>query len=189
MPDTPATVHERIARTNKQLLTLASDLSEEQFARRINPHAPSIRFHVWHVSRWSDTVQSWLPKFTPDLQRRLGHRQQVWEARDFAAAWGVSGRDLGGDMTGMGLGDDEAAALPLPSKDTMLAYARDAFAALEQALANIQAADYDAPCKDWAGRDSTVAGAVVHHLIHINRHLGMIEALRGVMGLRGTATA
>jgi uncharacterized damage-inducible protein DinB len=189
MPNTAETVHERIARTNKQLLTLASDLSEEQFERRLNPHAPSVRFHAWHVSRWSDTVQSSLPRLTPDLQRRLGHRPQVWAARGLAAAWGVSGRDLGGELTGMGLGDDEAAALPLPSKDKVLAYTRDAFAAVERALSSVQAADYDMPCRDWAGRDTTVAGALVHHLIHINRHLGMIEALRGVMGLRGTATA
>ena len=26
------------------------------------------------------------------------------------------------------------------------------------------------------------------HLTHANRHLGMIEALKGVLGVRGTAT-
>lgn len=189
MPDTSATIQERTARTNKQFLALVSDLTDEQFARRPGPHAPSIRFHVWHVSRWSDNAQFWLPKFTPELQRRLGHRQQIWDERGLASAWGVAGRELGGDKTGMGLGDDEAASLPLPAKDTLLAYTREAFASLEGALAQVRASDYDIACKDWAGRDSTVGGAIIHHLIHINRHLGMIEALRGVMDMRGTATS
>ena len=188
MPDTSATIHERIARTNRQLLTLVSDLTDEQFARRPGLHAPSIRFHVWHVSRWSDNAQLWLPKFTPELGRRLGHRNQIWDKRDLATQWGVAGRDLGGDKTGMGLGDEEAASLPLPAKDTMLAYTREAFSSLEGALTQVRASDYDAPCKDWAGRDSTPGGAIIHHLIHINRHLGMVEALRGVMDMRGTAT-
>ncbi len=89
----------------------------------------------------------------------------------------------------MGLGDEDAARLPLPAKEVLLAYARDVFASLEVALTQVRPSDYDAACRDWAGRDSTVAGAIVHHLIHINRHLGMIEAIRGIMDMRGTATS
>ena len=88
----------------------------------------------------------------------------------------------------MGLGDDDAAALPLPARDTLLVYTRKSFAAIEEALRAVDKTQFDAPCKDWAGRDTTVGGAAIHHLIHINRHLGMIEALRGILGDRGTAT-
>ncbi len=189
MPDTASTIRERIERTNRQLLMLAGDLTEAQFAHRPGLRAPSVRFHVWHVSRWSDNVQHWLPKFTPELRRRLGDRPQLWDRDGLAAAWGLGGRALGGDGTGMGLSDDDAAALPLPPRDTVLAYARSSFSAIEDALRSVDAAQYDVLCKDWAGRETTVAGAVVHHLIHINRHLGMVEALRGVMGARGTATS
>jgi DinB superfamily len=189
MPNTPDTVRERIARTNKQMLTLVSDLSEGDFSRRFGPHAPSVRFHLWHVSRWSDNAQHWLPKFTPELRKRLGDRPQIWDREGIAKAWGLAGKELGGDRTGMGLGDDDAAALPLPGKTVMLAYSAKAFAAVEDALTSVDLAQFDAPCKDWAGRDTTVGGAVIHHLIHINRHLGMVEALRGILGARGTATA
>ncbi len=189
MPNTPDTVRERIARTNRQLLTLVSDLSESDFARSFGPRAPAIRFHAWHVSRWSDNVQSWLPRLTPELRRRLGDRPELWDRDGLAKAWGLSARELGGDRTGMGLADAAAAALPLPSKDVMLAYASQTFAALEDALKSIDSPQFEAPCKDWAGRDTTVGGAVIHHLIHINRHLGMVEALRGILGARGTATA
>ena len=34
----------------------------------------------------------------------------------------------------------------------------------------------------------TVQNVLLTHLAHDNRHLGMIEALRGVLGLRGSAT-
>jgi hypothetical protein len=39
------------------------------------------------------------------------------------------------------------------------------------------------------GPIGTVGSAIVVHLAHSNRHLGMIECLRGVQGLRGTATS
>ncbi len=42
---------------------------------------------------------------------------------------------------------------------------------------------------DAPGVETTVAGDLGFHLSHANRHLGMIEALRGVLGIKGTATA
>jgi hypothetical protein len=38
----------------------------------------------------------------------------------------------------------------------------------------------------WGGR--SVGQAVMTNLEHDNRHLGMIESMRGMLGLRGSAT-
>ena len=38
------------------------------------------------------------------------------------------------------------------------------------------------------GEATTHLPALLTHLVHGNRHLGMIEAQRGSMGLRGTAS-
>jgi hypothetical protein len=40
-----------------------------------------------------------------------------------------------------------------------------------------------------AGARVPVGADLMFHVTHANRHLGMIEALRGVLDLRGTATA
>jgi hypothetical protein len=41
---------------------------------------------------------------------------------------------------------------------------------------------------DLYGDDTTIGDVILNHLSHADRHLGMIEALRGVLGERGTAT-
>ncbi len=188
MSDALSVMRERIARTNSQLLALTTDLPEASFARRHGPRAPSIRFHLFHASRWADKVQSWLPSASGHLHELFGRRPQIWEAQEIAAKWGLSGMDLGESGTGMGVPDDDAAALPLPVRDVVTSYAASAFAELEQALAQLKPEHIEIECRDFSGRENTVGGALVHHLIHSNRHLGMIEALRGVLGVRGTAT-
>jgi hypothetical protein len=55
--------------------------------------------------------------------------------------------------------EDASAELPLPAKDDLLAYAT-----------------------------RTVANWILGGIRHDSRHLGMIEALKGAMGMRGTAT-
>ena len=41
---------------------------------------------------------------------------------------------------------------------------------------------------DLYGDTETIGDVILNHLSHADRHLGMIEALRGVLGERGTAT-
>jgi hypothetical protein len=183
-----ATFKERFARTNTQLLTLASDLPEASFARRAGPRAPAVRFHVFHLGRWADTIQWWLPRSDRTVGELLGDRPMIWEADQLAKAWGLEGLDLGVRGTGAGLADDDAAALNLPPKDKLLGYAKQALGALEDAMQPLTAQHFEIPVTNWVDERTTVGGALLHHLIHANRHLGMIEALRGVMGVRGTAT-
>lgn len=125
---------------------------------------------------------------TAELRRRLGEGEQIWEIERLADKWSLEAFDLGGDATGMGMADEVSAALRLPAKDPLLDYARRAFEAMN---CSVEAADDDQlreDCIDLYGRQTSVGAAVLSHLAHVNRHLGMIEALRGVRGLRGAAT-
>jgi DinB superfamily len=175
-------------RTHEAVLRLADDLSDEQLNERPSPLSPSIGFHVWHLARWADLLQSRVPGMTAELRKTLGEGKQIWEAEGLAQDWGFAEFNLGGEGTGMGMDDDVSAALPLPDHERLLEYARRAFEAANRA---VEAADEDAlraNCTDLYGRETSVGAAIVGHLAHVNRHLGMIEALRGVLGLRGTAT-
>src|SRR5947207_2217598 len=106
----------RVREMHALVLAVTTDLSEDQLAWRSGPHAPSIRFHLWHLARWADLVQANLPAMSPDLTARLGPGQELWEREGLAVSWGLSATDLSFRATGMGLKDDAAANLPLPAR-------------------------------------------------------------------------
>ena len=179
----------RIGRAQQQVLRLTEGLPEAALRWQAGAPAPSMRFHLWHLARWADRVQASLPTLTPALQQRLPAADEIWVREGLAMGWGLTAGQLGEGDTGMGLDDDASAALPLPERDALVAYARRAFAATEQGLAAVETSDLLEPCTDLYGRASNVEEVLLTHLGHVNRHLGMIEALRGVYGTTGTATS
>lgn len=187
MGDSPAgQVGARVRELHDLLLAAAGGLSERELAASPGPHAPAIRFHLWHIARWADIVGAHLP--TMDGAEAAAPRREIWEAEGLAAVWGLAGGELGYRETGMGLPDAAALALPLPDGAALRDYAARAFAAAEEAAAAVDEARFAAPGRDPLGREITVGAALLNHLLHVGRHLGMIEALRGVLGLHGTAT-
>ena len=181
-------IAERVREQHALILAVARDLTDAQFAWQENPHAPSIRFHLWHIARWADLVQAHLPGMSAALVARLGPGQELWAHEGLAAAWGLDTRDLGFLATGMSLTDDAAMALPLPGKAALLDYAARTFAAADSAVAAVDDALFVAAGRDLLDRQSSVGGAILNHLLHVGRHLGMIEAICGFQGLHGTAT-
>jgi hypothetical protein len=164
----------------ERLLETVEPLTDEQFAWRPGPGAPTITFHVWHAARWTD----W------HLETLRDPGTQIWERERLAEAWSLSG-DLGFDDTGMGL---EACDLPL-SQHAVLDYARRVFHEAWAAIAAMDSAQMDAPYTGHRrdvivrrGEVPTHGALVLTQLVHLNRHLGMIEALKGAQGLLGTAT-
>jgi len=89
----------------------------------------------------------------------------------------------------MGLDDDASAALPLPAKDTVVSYAHEAFDAAEHLLRDIDDDELFLPSGDFYDEGEwVVLDHFGWHVTHASRHLGMIEALKGVLGVEGTAT-
>jgi hypothetical protein len=176
-----------VRRTHEAVLRIVEDLTDEQWAVG-SPMSPSVAFHVWHIARWADLLQSRMPGMTSTLRDRLEEREQIWDQERLAERWGFGETDLGDESTGMGMDDGASAGLPIPRKDQLLDYARSAFEAAGKAVDAADEEQLRESCTDLYGRQTSVGATIISHLAHVNRHLGMIEALRGVRGLRGTAT-
>lgn len=173
-------------RTQERILSVTADLSVDEFAQRWE-HANSIAFDVWHCARWADHLQSLLPAMLPQLER-LGPRSQVWEREKLAAAWGFDPAALGESETGMGIDESIADRLALPAKDAVVQYAQRAFESAWDATAQLVDAELPMDATVNGQQSSTVAGWVIGYYEHDNRHLGMIELRRGLLGRKGTAT-
>ncbi len=156
--------------------------------RRPGPRAPSIAFHAWHMARWADRYQATLP--TSAAPTDVDGSREIWIRDDVVGPWGlrdISLGDFGG--TGAGLDDEASAALPLPDASALLDYMTATFGAFED---RVRAIDDDAVLDivyvDLYGDESTIADSIANATSHADRHLGMIEALRGVLGDPETVT-
>jgi hypothetical protein len=176
----------RLRETQQLLLQTTEDLNAEQMATWPRPHATAIRFHLWHIARWADIVAAHLP--TMGTAPGVTPAREIWAVEGLAVAWGMAGHDLGFRESGMTLSDADAQALPFPADATLRDYAARTFAAVDAAVDAIDDARFIQLGRDPLDREVTVGAAILTHLAHVARHLGMIEALRGVLGLRGTAT-
>ncbi len=171
---------------HQEVLESLGKVAPELVRLRPSPKAPSVAFHAWHIGRWVDrhvaAISGWLDPASSETE--------VWVAKGFTERWGLAGLDLGEfGGTGAGLDDAASAALNLPDADEISKYLESAFQALESVLARI---DDDAFLErvvvDLYGDEAAIGEVILNHLSHADRHLGMIEALRGVLGERGTAT-
>ena len=181
----------RTVQVHELIVKVTSDLSNEQLTRRPADVAPSvappIAWHLWHIARWADFLQASLPSMATELEDRLGPGRQIWEAENLAAKWGLTA-SAGYRDTGMGLDDDGSTRLRLPEKGVLLEYGRRTFAKADRAVSAVSEELFVTACTDLYERKTSIGTAVMSHLTHANRHLGMIEALKGILGVRGTAT-
>ena len=181
----------RTVQVHELIVKVASDLSDEQLTRRPADVAPSvapcIAWHLWHIARWADFLQASLPGMASQLERRLGPGRQIWDVEKLAALWGIAPA-AGYRETGMGLDDEGSGRLRLPEKGLLLDYGRRVFAKANRAVAAVDGELFMTPCTDLYEQNTSIGTAVMSHLTHANRHLGMIEALKGMLGVRGTAT-
>jgi len=117
-------------------------------------------------------------------------------AEALAARWGLAEATLGNAQTGMGMDEDVSAKLALPVKADVVAYATRSFAAVDALLASVDDELLDELVRvphdrtPWISqaRPRTVLYWILLYLDHGARHLGMVETLRGIAGLEGTAT-
>lgn len=182
----PHYLSRKYARTLADVLQSVESLTEDELRHRPT-HTNSIAFNVWHLARWADHLASILPEMTPGLLERLGPTPELWASEGLQQRWGFPPR-LGQADTGMELDVPEAAALPLPRREVLLDYARRSFERAGRAVAALRDEDLLVPARIDPARVPWLAPAesygpvlswVLTYTRHDDRHLGMIEALKG----------
>ena len=160
---------------------------DDQFGNSMGARVHSVAWQVWHIARWDDRYAEILVEKTPELASRFGPSEQIWAAESLAKQWGLPIGHMGRRDTGTEMDDESADALRLPDKGLVIDYARRVFARLQSVLNALPEARIFTPIADDPDKD-TYAHNTMLYLDHVQRHLGMIEALRGLQGTAGTAT-
>lgn len=175
--------------TLERALKLVDDLTDEQYRWFPNATTNSLGWNLWHLARWADRAQDNLRLWSPALRERFGSGGELWEDEGLAAAWSLNTLNLGWNDTGMEMEPEVAQKLPLPTRETLLDYACRSFTA---ATREVESLDEDNLRIDYRseidGTTSNVESAVITWMTHNDRHLGMMECLRGLLGRTGSAT-
>jgi hypothetical protein len=150
----------RILRVHELTLGAINGRGDEVILHRTSPASPPIGFHIWHMARGTDRIQTQLRRLLESPEA-----EEIWHRQQLADLWGLEARSLGHAETGM-----------------------DSFAALEEQLLRIDNGRLATELIDLYGRNTTVGAFLLNHLSHMDRHLGTIEGLLGVIGLKGSAT-
>jgi hypothetical protein len=172
------------------VLKQAERLTDEQLRWKPANYSTSIGFHLWHLAREADYLKAAILEHFPALGPDFGAATQIWHEQNLAARWGFPS-ELGLSAVGTGVSDELAASLPIPPKDELLAYLRQAYAAVEAFLDRLDTrhaqseAIADADLKKAVERSRV---NVLTFMLHDARHLGMIECLTGLQTGFGSAT-
>jgi hypothetical protein len=176
---------------HKNAIEMVGELSEEQFRWRPTPGPQSIGWNLWHIARWDDYFAEVLVAGTPSLSS-FGPPRQVWKSGDVARRWGLDPAALGLEEGGTYLTDLDAAAITLPSKSDVIDYATQAFEHLDRVLPALEDSLIERilpSIKTEAFPDDYSYGDNAQEfLIHAYEHLGTMQALKGMLGFRGSVT-
>ena len=172
-------------------LTMVEELAQVQFQWRPSQGPQSIAWNLWHIARWDDYLAEVLVKQTPSL-RHLGPARQIWNELNMATRWGLDSADLGLEDGGTSLTDGQAAAMKFPPNEAVVEYAGGAFDHLDSILPELD--DSLIPLvlptvitEAFPMHDS-YGVTVVEMFRHACEHLGTMQALKGMLGLRGSVT-
>ncbi|MBI2855686.1 MAG: DinB family protein [Chloroflexi bacterium] len=160
---------------HERLETLVADVGNDQLAWPPFPGAHSLAFGLWHIARCDDNY----------LRAHIQGRPEVWQEEEWFQRWG-----LDPESTGMLLSDEDASTVPLPPKDDILSYARRVWEEVEAFVANLESRGLSQAVSYVERTAGLSIGQVymTHIYGHDNRHMGEMEYIKGLMGLRGSVT-
>lgn len=164
----------RLSRAHGWMIQAARDSTDDEFAWSPRPTSPPIRFHLWHAARVGDIRRTELPLSHDGVG---AEPIQIWHAERLVERWCLTPSLLGLNEQSTGMAGEDAANLRFGDRDALQRYAEDVFRAFEDAVSRI-------PDQQLDGALETVA----FEISHVNRHLGSIEAIKGVCGVFGSAT-
>ena len=180
----------RAYKTNhKLILKLTEYMSDEQLLWKPAGYNNSMAFNLWHIARWSDNLITEILKEYPDLGIDFGDPREIWEQESLAEKWGLPPVLYPG---GTGLKDEEADGLIFPSKEELMAYLRKTFSRTEEFVEKFDAqfpASTPISDDDLTKKLSDIRWNLYYYLMHHCRHLGMMEALKGLLTGKGSAAA
>ena len=127
---------------------------------------------------------------SPSL-RDLGPAIQIWKSRELASRWGLGATELGVEEGGTRLAEVDASAVRFPPKSQIAEYATEAFNYLDSALEQLDDSQLlitlpGLPLYPGSEQADSYGENVVNWMEHAYRHLGTMEALKGMLGLRGS---
>ncbi len=187
----------RVYLVHNWLLQAGKSVSREQFSHTFSEDAPPLGWHLWHMARFTDRLQA---KLITATKREPG--AEVWQRESLATNWHLAADKLGVYETGMGQAHKDA-------KDTVVQvgqaaivdYANAVFRVCNATIGELSDSDlqktyygfldyaYDGRTgRVWASeaKESVIVEDLIFHLTHGSRHVGMMEALRGLFGGAGT---
>lgn len=188
---------ERVHLVHNWLIRAGESVNSDQFVHVFSPDAPPIGWHLWHMARFADRLQAKLEQVIDSSASN-----EIWQREGVPARWNLTPDRLGVFDSGMGQAHGDAqATMAQVGQDEILAYAKSVFDASSQVLEKLTDADFEkvyhgildygydgATGKVWATepKESVIAQDLVFHASHGSRHMGMMEALRGLLGTAGT---
>ena len=189
-----ASIANQIVWTHGAFITVVQELTEAQLsALPENATSPCIAWHFWHAVRLADRVQAGLSDQTGMFDRSGAIENEHWAREKLALAWGLNPANLG--VFEIGSEMDYASSLD---------YAQSAFGSLNAIVEALSDADLYTPMKTVANftwergvpgsmtivppKEVMIIDELLFYEGHTSRHLGMVEALRGLLMERGTAT-
>jgi len=175
-------------RNHKLIMDLTENLSDDQINWKPEGYNNSIGFNLWHIARWSDNLVAQLLQ-EPGLEIDMGEKTEIWEQESLGEKWGLPPVMYPG---GTGLSDDIANSLAFPAKAEMMSYLQKTFSRTEEFLekfdkryAQFEKVDDEELLKKL----TTIRWNLYYYLMHHCRHLGMMEALKGLLTGKGSAAA
>ena len=197
--DTFHWIKQRVFWAHEMLIRSGETVGIDQFVHVFAAEAPPIGWHLWHMARFSDRLQSKLSTETPG-----SFENELWYQQELSKAWEVDPAILGVYETGMGQQNSEAQTMiQQVGQKAILEYARIVFAACNSKIQNVSKVKLDKVYRGildyrydtttgsvWVepSKESTIAQDLMFHANHSSRHLGMMEALCGLLGRTGTIT-
>ena len=168
--------------THERLLKVSNDLSKEQFFWSAGPSLHSAAWQLWHSARWDDYFAAHLQA---DLEREP--QAEIWQREGLAERWSFTPGSMGRRDAGTGMDDASAENMRFPGQAAVIDYSRRAFESAASAIACIPGDQLKMVARNDPDGDTYLDNILIYYE-HLNRHLGMIEAIRGLQGLSGTAT-
>ena len=166
-------IRSNLRRINSDYRNAIADLSLEQLHWRANDHGCPIAFILWHYYRTQDNI----------IQFVLQRKPTVWLEEGWDERFGL---DRIAQGTGMSLGD--AQTLRITSREDFLAYMDGVAKATDAFLAGLDDEALEQTTTVKPVGEMPIRDAIGNMCLnHGFTHLGEIQHLRGLQGLRGMA--